>query len=627
MAVCADAVLAAAGRARRIGGARARRRSGCGCARWWADLVERRSPSSTEPDVVDDLGRAPGDAGGARPTPNASPTCSGSTSDRLLAPDWFQQPADARLRGVRRPLRRRPARRRRARRVPAPSSASRTCTSCRCCSRAPATTTAATPSPTTARCAPTSAPSTTSATWPTLLRRHGISLCLDLVLNHVAREHEWAERGAGGRPDATAGSSTSTPTARCPTPTSARCPRCSPTSRPAASRGTTTLDGWVWTTFNSWQWDLDWSNPDVVCELRRHRPVPRQPRRRGAPPRRHRVHLEADRHDLPEPARGARHHPGAAGRHPDRRARPCCSRPRRSSAPADVVHYLGRGRHHGKVSDLAYHNSLMVQIWSMLASRDVRALGARAAGDRRDPVDDRVDHVRPVPRRHRLGDRRRRRRRRRAVGPGAPAVPVRLLLRRASGSRPRAGLVFQHNEATGDRRISGTRGQPGRARRRARARATHDAVDQAVDRILSTHDDRPRVGRRPGAVDGRRARRCATTRLGRRPGARRRQPLGPPPADAVDDAERRTEPGTVEQRVFDGLVHRVGGPAGARRTSTRRCGREPLDPTDPGVLAVVRRIRSDRCSGSYNVTDTEPSVPGVAAAGHRAGAGARSSTR
>ena len=74
----------------------------------------------------------------------------------------------------------------------------------------------------------------------TPLRAHGISLCLDLVLNHVAREHEWAEAGAGRRSDATAGSSTSTPTAPCPTPTSRRCPRCSPTSRRAASRGTTT---------------------------------------------------------------------------------------------------------------------------------------------------------------------------------------------------------------------------------------------------------------------------------------------------------------------------------------------------------------------------------------------------
>jgi hypothetical protein len=29
--------------------------------------------------------------------------------------------------------------------------------------------------------------------------------------------------------------------------------------------------------------------------------------------------------------------------------------------PADLVHYLGQGHHHGKVSDLAYHNTLMVQ--------------------------------------------------------------------------------------------------------------------------------------------------------------------------------------------------------------------------------------------------------------------------
>jgi len=41
-------------------------------------------------------------------------------------------------------------------------------------------------------------------------------------------------------------------------------------------------------------------------------------------------------------------------------------------APSDLVQYLGQGEHHGKVSDLAYHNSLMVLIWSMLAERDVR---------------------------------------------------------------------------------------------------------------------------------------------------------------------------------------------------------------------------------------------------------------
>ena len=41
-------------------------------------------------------------------------------------------------------------------------------------------------------------------------------------------------------------------------------------------------------------------------------------------------------------------------------------------APTKLLAYLGTGPYTGKVSDLAYHNSLMVQVWSMLASRDVR---------------------------------------------------------------------------------------------------------------------------------------------------------------------------------------------------------------------------------------------------------------
>src|SRR5665811_281473 len=40
--------------------------------------------------------------------------------------------------------------------------------------------------------------------------------------------------------------------------------------------------------------------------------------------------------------------------------------------PSDLLQYLGQGAHHGRACDLAYHNSLMVQIWSMLATGDVR---------------------------------------------------------------------------------------------------------------------------------------------------------------------------------------------------------------------------------------------------------------
>jgi amylosucrase len=40
--------------------------------------------------------------------------------------------------------------------------------------------------------------------------------------------------------------------------------------------------------------------------------------------------------------------------------------------PADLAPYLGVGKHAGKVSDMAYQNSLMVQTWSALAAKDTR---------------------------------------------------------------------------------------------------------------------------------------------------------------------------------------------------------------------------------------------------------------
>ena len=38
------------------------------------------------------------------------------------------------------------------------------------------------------------------------------------------------------------------------------------------------LDGWVWTTFNDYQWDVNWANPDVLCEYADIDPDPGQRR-------------------------------------------------------------------------------------------------------------------------------------------------------------------------------------------------------------------------------------------------------------------------------------------------------------------------------------------------------------
>ena len=43
-------------------------------------------------------------------------------------------------------------------------------------------------------------------------------------------------------------------------------------------------------------------------------------------------------------------------------------------APAEMLPYLGRGIHDGREGNLAYHNSLMVQFWSALATRDTRLM-------------------------------------------------------------------------------------------------------------------------------------------------------------------------------------------------------------------------------------------------------------
>jgi hypothetical protein len=50
------------------------------------------------------------------------------------------------------------------------------------------------------------------------------------------------------------------------------------------------------------------------------------------------------------------------------------------------VHYFGRGSHAGRVSDLAYHNSFMVQIWSALATRDARLMSVAMSGMSRIPT-------------------------------------------------------------------------------------------------------------------------------------------------------------------------------------------------------------------------------------------------
>ncbi len=98
------------------------------------------------------------------------------------------------------------------------------------------------------------------------LRSAGISLCVDFVMNHTAAEHEWARRAIDGDkhyldyyltfPDRTE-----------PDRYEQSLPEVFPEIAPGNFTWSEPLGRWVWTTFNSYQWDLNWANPSVLVEM------------------------------------------------------------------------------------------------------------------------------------------------------------------------------------------------------------------------------------------------------------------------------------------------------------------------------------------------------------------------
>jgi amylosucrase len=204
-------------------------------------------------------------------------------------------------------------------------------------------------------------------------REEGISVCVDLVLNHTAKEHAWAKKARKGDakyadyylmfeddtlpkqyektlvevfPDNAPGSFTWYPDA-----------------------GPDGAGRWVWTTFNEHQWDLNWANPQVFLEMTkvmlalanrgvdvlRFDAVAFMWKRMGT-----RCQSEPECHMILQALRAACRIVAPAVIHLEEAI----------VSPAEMLPYLGRGEHDGKEGNLAYHNSLMVQFWSSLASRD-----------------------------------------------------------------------------------------------------------------------------------------------------------------------------------------------------------------------------------------------------------------
>ena len=204
------------------------------------------------------------------------------------------------------------------------------------------------------------------------LHKSGISLTLDLVLNHVALEHEWAEKARAG--DAKYRDYFYVYGDRSiPDQFEQTLPEVFPDFAPGNFTWNEELNGWVWTTFNAYQWDVNWSNPNVFCEFAdiignlanhgvdclRLDAIAFIWKRMGTT-----CQNEEEVHSITQALRTFARILAPS----------LIFKAEAIVGPTQVGAYLGEGSHAGKVSDVAYHNSLMVQIWAAIASQDTKLM-------------------------------------------------------------------------------------------------------------------------------------------------------------------------------------------------------------------------------------------------------------
>ncbi|HEY3188192.1 MAG TPA: alpha-amylase family glycosyl hydrolase, partial [Solirubrobacteraceae bacterium] len=204
-----------------------------------------------------------------------------------------------------------------------------------------------------------------------------IALCVDVVLNHTAREHAWARAALEGDAEKLAYYRTFPDRAE-PDAYERTLPEVFPGIAPGSFSWVPELGRWVWTTFHRYQWDLDYTNPavframaevilglaNVGVDVVRLDAVPFLWKRLGTD-----CQNQPEVHQLLQALRAVA-----------RVAAPAVGfKAEAIVAPAQLVTYLGTGRHESKECELAYNNVLMALLWSALASGRV-ALMTHALG-------------------------------------------------------------------------------------------------------------------------------------------------------------------------------------------------------------------------------------------------------
>lgn len=415
------------------------------------------------------------------------------------------------------------------------------------------------------------------------LRSEGASVCLDLVLNHCAREHEWAVRARAGEPEYLEMFHTF-PDRTLPDEYEKTLPEVLPETAPGNFTYDEDMGRWVWTSFNRYQWDLNWANPRVFLEMvdvllylanrgveiLRLDAVAFMWKRLGTD-----CQNQPEAHDLLQALRSCSRIVAPAVVH---KAEAIVS-------PDNLIHYLGTHSRYGKESDLAYNNSLMVHYWSSLASRDTSLMTRVLMDFPEKPSNtawgtyvrchDDIGWAVTEEDAARLG----------LDGPAHRAFLSDYYSGEFPGS-PARGEVYQPNPASGDRRISGTMASLC-GLEAALEGGDPLLVEMSVRRILLGHALILGYGGVPLIYMGDEIGLENDFSYLEDPSKRDdNRWMHRPPMD-WKKAGKRTAPGTIEQRIFGGVRSLVR----ARKNTPHLHAATPtrvLDPYNNRVFAFVR---------------------------------------
>lgn len=437
-------------------------------------------------------------------------------------------------------------------------------------------------------------------------RARGISTCIDLVLNHTAREHAWAQAARAGDP-AYLDYYLTFPDDSLPRAYEKTAHEVFPAHAPGNFTYQPDMGRWVWTSFNDHQWDLNWANPQVFLEMAevmlflankgveilRLDAVAFLWKRLGT-----RCQSEPECHMILQALRAVTRIAAPALIHLEEAI----------VGPAEMLPYLGRGEHDGKEGNLAYHNSLMVQIWSALASRDTRLM-THVMATHFPPVLNNATYATYLRCHDDIGWA--------VTDEDAGAVGLSGPLHRAflsdfyegvfPGSFSR-GALFQHDPVTGDKRISGTCASLAGIEQ-ALDRGDPVALDRAVDRVLMGHALIAGFGGIPLIYMGDELGMLNDDSYTANPDlAHDSRWLHRPMMDWARADQAARDPGSLPGRLLAGLRHIM-----ARRAATRELhGRNPteiLDTGNPALFAFARRAPTGALVCVFNFSEDWQALP------------------